>query len=259
MLHFYILRIKLVKIIASIIIVLLLLSGGALWFLAGSSLNGYIKGQIETVGSKVTEQKVTVKTVDIKIASGAGSILGINLANPKTYSQPNAFALEEVTLDIDLKSLASSPIIIDAIIIKSPQAFVQFTQTGDSNIKDILDAIKRNTPEAEASAIETNTGEEPKIKVNKIILAGTALTLDLSAFGNQAHSATLPDITLNNVGGETGLPASQLGAEIFKQALSQIWQQAKATQKKKLTDSAKDKLKEKLEEKAKKKLTDLFG
>ncbi|MFT6918959.1 MAG: hypothetical protein ACJA2G_001594, partial [Cognaticolwellia sp.] len=83
MLHFYILRIKLVKIIASIIIVLLLLSGGALWFLAGSSLNGYIKGQIETVGSKVTEQKVTVKTVDIKIASGAGSILGINLANPK--------------------------------------------------------------------------------------------------------------------------------------------------------------------------------
>jgi uncharacterized protein involved in outer membrane biogenesis len=244
-----------VKIIASIIVILLLLSGGALWFLANGSLNDYIKNQIETVGTKVTEQAVTVKAVDIKLTSGAGSILGINLANPKTYSQPNAFTLEEVTLDINLASLTSSPIIIDAIVINSPQAFVQFTQTGGSNIQDILDAIKRNTPKDDDSTADTTSGNEPRIKVSKIILAGTALTLDLSAFGNKKHNATLADITLSNVGGDAGLPASQLGSEIVKQALSTIWQQAKTTQKKKLTDSATEKLKEK----AKKKLTDLFG
>ncbi len=244
------------KIIASIIVVLLLLSGGALWFLAGGSLNEYVKSQIETVGTQVTEQAVTVKAVDIKLTSGAGSILGINLANPKTYSQPNAFSLGEMTLDINLESLTSSPIIIDAIVIKSPQAFVQFTETGGSNIQDILAAIERNTPKTDTSVEEpASSAKEPKIKVSKIILAGTALTIDLSAFGNKEHSATLPDITLNNVGGDEGLPASQLGSEIVKQALSNIWKQAKATQKKKLVDSAKDKLKEK----AKKKLTDLFG
>ena len=246
------------KIIASIIVVLLLLSGGALWFLAGGSLNDFIKNQIETVGSQVTEQSVTVKAVDIKLTSGAGSILGINLANPKTYSQPNAFSLGEVTLDINLESLTSSPIIIDAIVIKSPQAFVQMTQTGGSNIQDILDAIERNTPKGDSQAADTestNSADEPKIKVRKIVLAGTALSLDLTAFGNKEHSATLPDITLSNVGGEAGLPASQLGSEIVKQALSNIWKQAKATQKKKLTDDAKEKLKEK----AKKKLTELFG
>lgn len=244
------------KIIASIIVVLLLLSGGALWFLANGSLNEYIKSQIETVGTQVTEQAVTVKAVDIKLTSGAGSILGINLANPKTYSQPNAFSLAEMTLDINLESLTSSPIIIDAIVIKSPEAFVQFTQTGGSNIQDILDAIERNTPKTETTAeAPASDSKEPKVKVSKIILAGTALTLDLSAFGNKEHNATLPDITLNNVGGDAGLPASQLGSEIVKQALSTIWQQAKATQKKKLIDNAKDKLKEK----AKKKLTDLFG
>ncbi len=248
------------KIIASIIVVLLLLSGGALWFLAGGSLNDFIKNQIETVGTQVTEQAVTVKAVDIKLTSGAGSILGINLANPKTYSQPNAFSLGEVTLDINLESLTSSPIIIDAIVIKSPQAFVQMTQTGGSNIQEILDAIERNTPKGEAQTADKESApasstEEPKIKVSKIVLAGTSLSLDLSAFGNKEHSATLPDITLNNVGGEAGLPASQLGSEIVKQALSNIWKKAKATQKKKLTDDAKDKLKEK----AKKKLTELFG
>ena len=196
------------KIIASIIVVLLLLSGGALWFLANGSLNEYIKSQIE------------------------------------------------MTLDINLESLTSSPIIIDAIVIKSPEAFVQFTQTGGSNIQDILDAIERNTPKTETTVeAPASDSKEPKVKVSKIILAGTALTLDLSAFGNKEHNATLPDITLNNVGGDAGLPASQLGSEIVKQALSTIWQQAKATQKKKLIDNAKDKLKEK----AKKKLTDLFG
>jgi uncharacterized protein involved in outer membrane biogenesis len=244
-----------VKIIASIVVVLLLLSGGALWFLANGSLNDYIKNQIETVGTQVTEQTVTVKAVDIKLTSGAGSILGINLANPKTYSQPNAFSLGEMTLDINLESLTSSPIIIDAIVIKSPEAFVQFTQTGGSNIQDILDAIERNAPKGDTNTADTEQGTEPKVKVSKIVLAGTALTLDLSAFGNKEHSATLPDITLNNIGGDAGLPASQLGSEIVKQALSKIWQQAKATQKKKLMDGAKDKLKEE----AKKKLTDLFG
>ena len=243
------------KIIASIIVILLLLGGGALWFLANGSLNDYIKNQIETVGKQVTEQTVSVKAVDIKLTSGAGSILGVNLANPESYSQPNAFALDEVTLDINLESLTSSPIIIDAIVIKSPQAFVQFTQTGGSNIQDILDAIERNTPKTEASTSEAASGTEPKIKVTKIVLAGTALTIDLSAFGNKEHSAELPDITLSNVGGDAGLPASQLGSEIVKQALSKIWQEAKDTQKKKLLDDAKEKLKDK----AKKKLTDLFG
>jgi hypothetical protein len=251
-----------VKIIASIIVVLLLLSGGALWFLAGGSLNDYIKSQIETVGTQVTEQAVTVKAVDIKLTSGAGSILGINLANPKTYKQPNAFSLGEVTLDINLESLTSSPIIIDAIVIKSPQAFVEMTQTGGSNIQDILDAIELNTPKGDAQTADktpSSTADEPKVKVSKIVLAGTALSVDLTAFGNKEHTATLPDITLNNVGGNEGLPASQLGSEIVKQALSKIWKQAKETQKKKLVDGAKDKLKEKLEDKAKKKLTDLFG
>ena len=217
------------KIIASIIVILLLLGGGALWFLANGSLNDYIKNQIETVGKQVTEQTVSVKAVDIKLTSGAGSILGVNLANPESYSQPNAFALDEVTLDINLESLTSSPIIIDA--------------------------IERNTPKTEASTSEAASGTEPKIKVTKIVLAGTALTIDLSAFGNKEHSAELPDITLSNVGGDAGLPASQLGSEIVKQALSKIWQEAKDTQKKKLLDDAKEKLKDK----AKKKLTDLFG
>ena len=254
------------KIISTIIIVILLLAGGALWFVAGGSLNDYIKTQIETVGSKVTEQKVSVKKVDMQLAKGAGSIYGINLANPAKYQQDNAFTLGEVTLDINLESLTSSPIIIDAIVIKSPKAFAEITKEGNSNIKDLLDAIERNTPKGNQETAKASDGEEPRISVTKIVLEDTSLTVDLTSFGNKAHTATLTDIHLNNVGGAKGLPASQLGSEIAKQALSHIWQQAKKTQKAKLINKAKEKAKEKLQketdklkDKAKKKLGDLFG
>jgi len=249
------------KFLSAVIIVILLLCGGALWFLAGGSLNEFVKARIETVGTELTEQPVTVNTVDIQLAKGAGSILGLNLANPSKYSYPHAFSLGEITLDINLASLTKEPIIIDAIVIKNPKAFVQLTATGDSNIQDLLNTIKANmsSSQSDNSSNEKQSPSseqvEPKISVKKIVLAGTALSLDLSALGNKEHQATLSDITLTNVGGDAGLPASELGSVIIKEALSAVWQQAKKAQKNKVKKQAVESLKDK----AKKKLSDLFN
>jgi len=249
------------KFLSAVIIVILLFCGGALWFLAGGSLNEFIKTRIETVGKQLTEQTVSVNTVDIQLAKGAGSILGLNLSNPSQYSYPHAFSLGEITLDINLASLTKEPIIIDAIVIKNPKAFVQLTATGDSNIQDLLKTIKTNIKNSQSDASSTeqqspgSEQEEPKLSVKKIVLAGTALSLDLSALGNKEHQATLTDITLTNIGGDAGLPASELGSVIIKEALSAIWQQAKKAQKTKLKKQAVESLKDK----AKKKLSDLFN
>lgn len=254
------------KILSSLVVIILLLCGGALWFLAGGSLNEYIKAQIESVGQQLTEQQVTVKAVDIQLIKGAGSIHGLNLPSPEGFKVPNTFNLNEITLDINLESLTKEPFIIDAIIIKNPQAFVEVTQNGGSNIKTLIDTIKQNLPKSETSTTEEpqpieETKAEPKLAVSKIVLAGTALTLDLSALGNKSHQITLPDITLSNVGGKNGLPASELGGVIMQQALSAIWKQTKKVQEEKIKDKAKEKLKKegkKLEDKAKKKLSELF-
>ncbi|MDG1752435.1 MAG: hypothetical protein P8I03_12355, partial [Thalassotalea sp.] len=221
------------KLLASIAVVILLACGGALWFLAGGSLNEFIKLQIETVGKQITEQKVAVNTVDIQLTNGAGSILGLSIENPKQYAYPHAFTLGEITLDINVESLTKEPIVIDAIVIKDPKAFVQFTSSGESNIKDLLDIIKKNIPDANEETAEkepAGSKPEPKISVSKIILAGTALTVDLSALGNKEHSAVLQDIVLTNIGRKDGLPASELGGVIVKEALSAIWTETKNTQ-----------------------------
>ncbi|GHE81600.1 AsmA family protein [Thalassotalea profundi] len=244
------------KIIATFLVVILMLLGGALWFLADGSLNEFVKSQIEKVGLSVTEQKVSVDTVDIRLTEGAGTIKGLKLPNPTGYDYSNAFTLGETTLDLNLSSLTKEPIIIDAVIIKAPEAFVQLKADGSSNIKDLIDIMNKNIG-SNSAEVETSdsTAPEPKIAVTKVILENTNLTLDLTAFGNKAHKVTMPNIYLNNIGGTAGLPASELGSAIVKEALSAIWKEAKKEQE----EALKDKVKEKLKDKAKEELGKLFG
>lgn len=230
--------------------IILLIAGGAFLFLSGDAINALIKQQIEQVGSKVTQQAVTVEKVDMKLLKGAGTIRGVVLANPSKYTAPSVFSLKEVTLDINLKSLSTELIVIDQIIIDKPEAIVEFTENGGANIKDILDDIQKNMPDAtEPEKESTSAKTDPIIRVKKFVLSGVALTVDLTKLGNKAHQATLADINLTNIGGQAGMPASQLGAELIKKALSSIWKQAKKEQSKILKDKVEEKVKDKVKEK----------
>lgn len=229
-----------------IIVVILLFCGGSLWFLASGSLNDFIKTQIETIGSQTTEQQVKVNNVDIKMSSGAGAIKGLTLANPAKYNASHLFSLGQIGLDINLESLTKEPIVIDEILIEQPEVFVEFKKDGSVNVKEIMDAIKKNIPASNDQASQPTTKEEPKISVTKLTVAGVKLSIDLSDLGNKVHQATLPDIELSNIGGQQGLPASQLGVEITQMILDKIWRHTKKVQKDKLKTTIKEKAKEKL-------------
>lgn len=255
------------------LVLILAIGGGTFWFLTSDKLNALIAEQIEVQGKKFTEQVVTVEKVDMQLFSGAGTINGLILNNPNGYTTTPLFALNEITLDINIESLAGvrdgKPILIDAIIINKPEALVEFNETGGSNIQVILDAINKNIPQSSASN-ETSTSSQadtPKIRVKEFVLAGVALRVDLTKLGNTTHKKTLPDINLANIGGEEGLPANELGAAMLKKALSAIWKEAKNSQKDIIKDKVKEKAKERLKEKlgdklkdkAPKALTDLLG
>jgi hypothetical protein len=249
--------------LATIAIIILLACGGALWFLANGSLNEYIKQQIELVGGNLTEQVVLVKAVDIKPSQGMGAILGLSVGNVKGYSQPNIFSLDNIKLDINIESLMDEPIVIDEVLIDKPQFFIEVNKNGQANVKDLLDIIQSHIPASNESKqtenTTNNTADEPKIRLDKFTLSGSKLTLDLTQLGNKVHQLTLEDINIASIGGESGLPASQLGAELAKQMLKAVWAKAKSEQKsilkKKVTDKIKDKLKGLVSDNTKKKLS----
>lgn len=234
---------------------ILAIAGGAFWFLTSDKLNALIAEQIEVQGKTFTEQLVTVEKVDMKLLSGAGTINGLILNNPSGFTTTPLFSLDEITLDINLESLAGvsegKPIVIDAIIIDKPEALVEFNETGGSNIQVILDAINKNIPkssETDENTASTSEANSPKILVKKFVLAGVALRVDLTKLGNTTHKKTLPDINLYNIGGENGLPANELGGVMIKKALSAIWKEAKNSQEDVIKDQVKDKAKEKASE-----------
>ena len=256
--------------------VVIVVVGGVFWFISSDQLNALIKEQIEIQGKKFTEQTVTVEKVEMQILQGAGTINGIVVNNPQGYSTTPLFSLNEITLDINLESLPKvkegGPIVLDAIVINSPEALVEFGKNGGSNIQDVLDAVNRNIPKSSETA-ETNTVNttDPRITVKKLVLAGVTLRVDLTELGNTKHKKILPDINLADIGGKQGIPASEFGGELIKRSLSAIWKSAKKDQEKiikeQLKEKAKEKLKEKLDEKlgdklkdkAPKALTDLLG
>lgn len=222
---------------------IVLLAGGAFFFLTGETINVLIKEQIEKVGTEITEQSVTVEKVDMKLLHGAGTINGLVINNPDGFSSTPLFSLNEVTLDINIKSLSSEPIVIDAIVIKNPEALVEFNETAGTNIQEMLKTIEKNTGSGSTQPAAESSGEaaDPLVRVKKFVLAGVALEVDLTDLGNKSHKKVLPDITMSNLGGDAGLPASQLGAELIKRSLSSIWKEAKAEQEEILKDKLKDK------------------
>jgi len=246
------------KLLIFVLVLLIAIAGGTFWFLNSDQLNVLIKEQIELQGSKLTEQKVTVVNVDMQLLHGAGTIKGVVINNPKGYSSMPLFSLGKTTLDINLQSLGAvskgGPIVIDTIVIDKPEALVEFNETGGSNMQDMLAIIEKNSPKS-AEPVQTANPEqtnqqttEPLIRIKKFVLSGVALRVDLTKLGNTTHTKILADISLSNIGGDNGIPASQLGSVMFKKALSAIWKQAKKEQKEVLKDQVKDKVKDKASE-----------
>jgi len=243
--------------LAILAITILLICGGALWFLASGSLNDYVKVQIEKVGQVTIDQPVSVGNVDILLSKGAGTLSEIKLNNPVKYNYPHVITLKTAKLDINLKSLTQDILIIDEILIEDAKAFVEFNKDGKSNIKELLAAIKKNSKKDDAVDVENKDDADnsqqltSNIRISKLSLAGVAMSLNLTELGNKEHTFILPNIALSDIGGESGMPANQLGGEIIKQILKAISKAATKEEKKIIKNKLKDKIG--------KKLTDLFG
>ncbi|OUS23310.1 hypothetical protein A9Q98_15685 [Thalassotalea sp. 42_200_T64] len=235
---------------------LLLFFGAMLWFLAAADWNGFIRSQIEIQGAQVLGEPVTVDSVDLQISEGFGGIYGVSFSNPSQFNQPKAFYLGEISLDLDLVSLGESPLIIESIILKKPQAFVEFDQNGKTNIEHLLNTIKKNISVSSEQAEQTQPEQkkkssdkpEARIAIEKLTLAGVALTLDLTKVNGKTYNIEIPEVELGAIGGTQGLPASELAGVISTNIFKAISKAAKKQYKKALKDKFSDQFDEKKKE-----------
>jgi len=173
--------------------VIAIVLGALLWWL-GANLDGIVK----KVG------------VEIKLLDGKAGLSGLSVANPPGFSGPNIFTLDKVTVEVDIKSVGSNPIIINKILVRQPQVFYEMNKDSVSN----LDVLKKNVAGYSSSGSKSKDtgkdkadgqkGEEMKLIIKKLSFEGGHLSAVSALAPDKKIEADLPAFHMSNLGQSSG-------------------------------------------------------
>lgn len=193
---------KIVKILAGIVLVLIVLAGVGVVLLY-KNLGGIVKAGIEHYGPKFTGTAVTVDSVDLDPKTGMGAIHGLFIGNPDGYSTDFAVSCETISITIDVRSLNKEKIIIRDITIKEPKINYEAVLPTGSNLMDIKNFVNSATPagSTDATAAEdAPVGESKRYQIDKLTLTGGTVLVSHKGVGGNGIPVTLPEINETDIG-----------------------------------------------------------
>lgn len=199
------------------------------------SVDRVVKSGIEENGSELLQTAVTVDKVSISLFNGSGTLEGFKVHNPEGFSDASALYIEEASVKLDLGSLLSDQVVVNEVIINSPDIF--FEQEGVGvNLRE----LSNNMNSAQEGSQENS---ETKLVVERLVVTDGKITVSSSLNRNGSTEVSLSEITINDIGGDGNNTVRQTIEEILKP----IFQ--KATE---------DALKDGVTEQIKDKVMDLF-
>ena len=206
------------RVLVSLALAALLGGGGVLWWLH-ANLDGVVERALVHYGSQMTQAQVAVAKVRIRGADGAGAIHGLQLGNPRGFSSPYAFKVNEIAVTVDVRTLLDDVVVIRRILIDSPDVF--YEQAGGTTN---FDALQRNIAKAlnNGDAATAPSGKPARrLIVDELVIRQANAHAAAPFLANQRVDVRLPDIVLKNVGRkEGGVTPARLG-QIVATALSQ--------------------------------------
>lgn len=187
-------------------------------FLGLSNLGPIIKKAVNTYGPKITKTELHVADVGVSILSAEAKIKNFFLGNPEGFKTPSAVQVGAVFVNIEEKSLAGNPIIIDRIEVKSPE--ITYEKKGKT---DNFQSILNNVNKATAFEKSSTTASEDKKAGKKLIIRDFIISegkvnvaLAVYGLGQKEINVPLPDIHLKDIGKEkNGASVAEVSKQIF--------------------------------------------
>lgn len=241
------------KAIGIIVLVVVVVVIAGVWWLM-SNLDSLVAGIIEDEGSKVTQTSVGVSGVKIELRQGSGSIDNLAIASPTGYAASKVFSLGNITVDLDLKSVRSDPVVIDEVRISAPEVNAEFKENGSSN----LDEIRRNVQAYSvggAGGGGDGGGQQANIRIKTFVFEKGRITVDATALGVEKRTVALPEFRLTNLGGSSGATPDQIAKEVLTAVAKQVTTEIAQSEAMKLIE---DRLGGTIEETAKEKAKGLL-
>jgi len=206
-----------IKKVALVIAILVVVIAGAVYYFA-SNIDGIVKSAIEKYGSDATQAKVSLKSVELSLTEGRGSLKGLTVGNPSGFSTPEAMSLGDISVSLDIASLQSNPVVIKQVMIEQPAITYEYGNGGSN-----LQAIQKNVQayaasfggggkadsgggkaDSGAAPAGGDKGSEKKVVIQDLVISGGRIGISAAALQGRSLSSTLPTIHLKDIGKDKG-------------------------------------------------------
>lgn len=195
-----------------------------------SNLDAIVEAAIEKFGSEAVKTSVRVERVAISLGEGSATVSGLTIANPDGFSMPQAFALGEIAVDINLEKTGGDLIAIDLINIASPQVFYEI----NADRKGSLNVLKDNLGLGAAAPDGTSTGSaatdrsgQPPIKlsIGRFVFKDASLHASVVPLKDATYDLKLPTLVLNDLQGTPEQISRELLDRLIEHASTEIRKQ----------------------------------
>lgn len=238
---------RFLKIFAGLLVTVLIVVGATLFY-----LNDIVKEAVVNIGPEVTDTRVELQSVNLSLLDGSAGLKGLVIGNPEGFTDPNAFSLDAIDVNLDIQTLREEVILIHRIYVDSPVIAYESNDQGD-NFQALLDNIEKNLGTANTSE-EAGSDSAKKVIIEEFVLHGGTIKVKHRLLAGKTIDVPLPDLTLTDIGRKTNgatmqEAASQIIRQITSSATSAITQSELVKQATQQLDKLKDGVKGKVEEK----------
>jgi len=201
-------------IIVSLLVLFLIVAAGFgyLYF----SLNSLVKKGVETIGPRITRTDVKLGAAVLSPLSGSGRLLDLSIGNPQGFTG-SAITIGSMEIDVNEKTALSKTIVIDKILITSPEISLIGTLTGN-NLGKLIQNIKGyGSSKTQEGGDSSGNGSSRKFIVKKVVITGIRLRVAASALDqNVSQTIPLSEIELENLGsGGNGISPAEITEQIL--------------------------------------------
>jgi hypothetical protein len=180
-------------------ILVLIALAGVFFFI---HMDSYAKTAIEKFGSAIMGTRLTVGKVEISPTSGEGNVTNLVISNPAGFQTPHAFYMENTHVVVDVKSIPTDVMIIDEVVLDSPEIIYEVNATGNNYA--VLRSNVNNYLSKPENAMEDGIIASKQIIVKDFYLRNGKVKVIAPMLQNQSFMVSLPTIHLSELGRDQG-------------------------------------------------------
>ncbi len=222
--------------LVSLVLVILVFAGGVFWLsVHGSTL---IRDAVHDRGSPILGADIRLSRLGFSPLDGKAHLEGLVIGNPDGFSEADAVRVDRIALVLEPLSLFSSPVHIESLTVSKPEIRVEPGAEGLN-----LDRLRRNVSTYIASlGMEDAAPSETRLRIDRLTISGARFVVGGGAIGFSDQALALPDIELENIGGETGALPADVAAALLDALLPKVKKALASAAGRELLAQARDRL-----------------